>query len=382
VARALTNEDAANAIWGGSVLACGGGGWVRHGEVMGDLATRLGVPHLVQIQELEAGDLIATVSAIGAPAARDWEIRPLDYVRALERLILEIDAPVAAVMTAQNGSSTTLNGWIQSAVLEIPVLDAAGDIRAHPTGKLGAMGVTEREGYESLQVVYGGNRRLHGTLEVVVRGTPVTADDVLRDVSVRAGGFIASARNPLEAGWVAENGALGAISYALDLGAAMREAAGVTGTGIATHDRGSTGRSAGRAEAVMEAIVRQTGGRIVAEGDTRLPEPVVTKGGWDHGSVEVGEVTLRFLNEHMAADRAGERIGTYPDVLTLLSLDDGRPIAVEDLRAGLRTAVLVVPKDRLILSSSTRDRGALAEVERIIGIDLVSYALGEEAGER
>ena len=54
----------------------------------------------------------------------------------------ELDRPVAAVMTAQNGSSTTLNGWIQSAVLGVSVLDAAGDVRAHPTGKLGAMGLT------------------------------------------------------------------------------------------------------------------------------------------------------------------------------------------------------------------------------------------------
>ena len=50
--------------------------------------------------------------------------------------------PVVAVLTAQNGASTTLNGWIQSAMLGVKVLDAAGDVRAHPTGKLGGMGLT------------------------------------------------------------------------------------------------------------------------------------------------------------------------------------------------------------------------------------------------
>jgi hypothetical protein len=273
----------------------------------------------------------------------------------------ELDAPVSAVMTAQNGSSTTLNGWIQSAVLEVPVVDAAGDLRAHPTGKLGAMGVGEREGYESIQVVYGGTRALHGTLEVVVRGTPVTADDVLRDVSVRAGGFIASARNPLEAWWVKEHGAVGAIGYALELGAAMRGAAGA-------------------AERVIQAIVDYTGGRIAAEGRIHLPEEVRTRGGWDHGAVELGGVSVRFLNEHMAADRGAERIATYPDVITLLSLADGRPVAVEDLREGEPAALLVVPRERLVLSSSTRDRVALQEVEDIMGIDIVRYALAEDVG--
>ena len=38
--RELTGEDALNAVWGGSVLACGGGGWVDHGMMMGELATR------------------------------------------------------------------------------------------------------------------------------------------------------------------------------------------------------------------------------------------------------------------------------------------------------------------------------------------------------
>ncbi|MBN9401711.1 MAG: beta-N-acetylhexosaminidase, partial [Burkholderiales bacterium] len=103
----------------------------------------------------------ATVTAIGAPAAKDWEIRPVDYVHALAELIKVAGVPIGAVMTAQNGYSTTLNGWIQSSVLGVKVLDTAGDVRAHPTGKLGGLGLGERPGYESLQVVSGGNRALH-----------------------------------------------------------------------------------------------------------------------------------------------------------------------------------------------------------------------------
>ena len=102
--------------------------------------------------------IVVTVTAIGAPASPNREIRPLDYVRALQLVARELDRPVVAVMTAQNGSSTTLNGWIQSAILGVQVLDAAGDVRAHPTGKLGAMGLTTRPGYETVQAVAGGNR--------------------------------------------------------------------------------------------------------------------------------------------------------------------------------------------------------------------------------
>jgi DUF917 family protein len=357
VPRELTASDAVDAVWGGRVLACGGGGWVWHGELMGDLATRVGRPILASVEEVPDEALVATVTAIGAPAAQGWEIRPVDYVRALQRLMELAPAPIVAVLTAQNGASTTLNGWIQSAVLGVRVLDAAGDVRAHPTGKLGSMGLTEREGFETTQVVYGGNRERHGTLEVVARGTVYTTDDVLRDVSVRSGGFIAAARHPVEAAWVKRHGALGAISYALELGAAMRAAA----------ERGG--------DAVLQAASEVTGGSVLASGTVETVEPLRTSGGFDHGAFRVGDVVLRYLNEYMVADGDDQRLATYPDVLATLSPSDGRTVTIGDVREGMELAVFHVSRDRLPLSSSNRDRTALEEVERIMGVDLTSHVL-------
>lgn len=352
--RSLGKDDVADAIWGGSVLACGGGGWVHHGELMGDLATSVGVPVLASLDEVDDRDLVATVSAIGAPAAQGWEMQPGDYVRALQLLQGEVDRPIVAVMTAQNGSSTTLNGWIQSALTGVLVLDATGDVRAHPTGKQGGLGLGHRHGYRTTQVVYGGSRaRNGGPLEVVAKGTVAATDDVLRDVSVHAGGFIASARNPVDAGWVREHAAIGAVSYALELGGAMRSA------------------QADGADAVIDAVVKSTRGEVVAEGPLRIATPVRTEGGFDHGAFEVEGVRLSYLNEFMAADRAGERIATYPDVISVLSLRDGRPVAIADATDGLPVAVVVVDRDELPLSSSALDADALAEVEGIMGIPLL-----------
>src|ERR687886_1741604 len=85
--RELTADDARNAVLGGGVLACGGGGWLHHGELMGVAATTLSNPVLADVDELPADTWVATVSAIGAPAAPTWEIRPVDYVHALQRLV-------------------------------------------------------------------------------------------------------------------------------------------------------------------------------------------------------------------------------------------------------------------------------------------------------
>ncbi|MGH9291450.1 MAG: DUF917 domain-containing protein [Acidimicrobiales bacterium] len=357
--RELSHEDALDAVFGGSILACGGGGWVEHGMMMGELATRIGHPSLCSVDELDPGALVVTVTAIGAPASPNWEIRPLDYVRALQLVAAELDRPVAAVMTAQNGSSTTLNGWIQSAVLGVKVLDAAGDVRAHPTGKLGGLGLTDREGYETVQAVAGGNRALCGGVEIVARGQVVTTSDVLRDVCVRAGGFIAAARNPIDLAYVKENAAIGAVSYALSLGSALRQA---------TSD----------AESVMAAASAVTGGRVVASGAAAVVEPLRTEGGFDHGALGVGDCVLHYLNEYMTVDRGAERIATYPDVIATLSLETGRPVSIAQMSEGREVAIFIVDRSMLPLSSSTRDRFALEEVEKIMGVNL----LGDERGGR
>lgn len=352
--RELTPEDARAAVRGGGVLACGGGGWKHHGQLMGQLATSLNRPLLASTTDLPDDAWVATVTAIGAPAAADWEIRPVDYVHALQELIRRVGVPVAAVMTAQNGYSTTLNGWIQSSMLGIPVLDAAGDIRAHPTGKLGSLGLEQREGYVATQVVSGGNRRLHGPFLSINVGRVNTCDDVLRDISIRTGGFIAAARNVVELDWVAANAALGAISLALDLGHDMEAAGGDDG--------------------LLTAITRRLGGHVVDRGPLRVDTACQTYGGWDHGTLRVGDHIVTYLNEFMTVGVGDTRVATYPDTIAMIDVGLGEAIAVKDvIDGGQDVALIVVPARRLPVSSSAIDPTGLAECEGLIGEPLLKY---------
>jgi DUF917 family protein len=360
--RELTSADAHHAILGGGVFACGGGGWKQHGELMGQMATSIGRPRLASVNELDPDSWVATVTAIGAPASKTWEIQPIDYVHALKALMDFVDVPITAVMTAQNGYSTTLNGWIQSAALGVSVLDAAGDVRAHPTGKLGSMGLTTRPDYVSTQVVAGGNRALHGRFLSINQGSVGTADDVLRDISVRTGGFIASARNPVELSWVRDNAALGAITLALRVGTAMEEAETKRGT-----------RSASRGDAVIDAVVENIEGAVITRGVLAHDVPLETRGGFDRGTLRIGDFTIPYLNEYMAVEASGERIATYPDTIAILSLDDGLPLAVKDAEAGMNVALVVARAESLPLSSSAVDPVALVECEEIMGIEFLKY---------
>ena len=91
--RELDGHAVEAAVAGGSVLAAGGGGWVNHGYLVGRTAIGYGAPRLATLDEIADDATIVTVSAIGAPAASDWEMRPGDYVRALRLLMEALDEP-------------------------------------------------------------------------------------------------------------------------------------------------------------------------------------------------------------------------------------------------------------------------------------------------
>ncbi len=85
--RVLKAADVEFAVKGGSVLACGGGGWPEHGRELGHLAVTIGHPELVTIDEVEDSAWIATAAAIGAPGGlTDWQMLGMDYVTATRLL--------------------------------------------------------------------------------------------------------------------------------------------------------------------------------------------------------------------------------------------------------------------------------------------------------
>jgi uncharacterized protein len=344
------------AVAGGSVLAAGGGGWVDHGMLVGTTAVQYGTPRLVSLDELDPDAMLATVSAIGAPAAVGWEMRPGDYVRALELLMDNFDEPIIGTVTAQNGSSTTCNGWVASAVLGTLVVDAAGDGRAHPTGKMGSFGLAADDDYETVQAVAGGNRAENRYLEVVTKGTVRHTANVLRTASDQSGGFIACARNPLPAAFVAAHAAVGAISFALDLGEAI----------LAAEPDGP--------QRMIGVTAEHLGGRILATGAVRS-RTLRTDNAFDLGTIEVEDLELGFVNEYLTAESGGERLATFPDVLTTLSVQTGRIISIANLRAGDEVAVLHVPKANVPLGDGVREPSVYPEVEAMLGKPLAKYAL-------
>jgi uncharacterized protein len=360
--RILTEKDVEAAVRGGSVYAAGGGGWSDHGRMLGYAAVSIGRPELISIDELDDDDWVATAAAIGAPASTTaWEMQGVDYVKAVQLLQDALGEKVAALMIGQNGKSSTLNGWLPSAILGTKVLDAVGDVRAHPTGDMGSIGMANSP-EQMIQTAVGGNRAENRYIELVVRGATAKVSPVLRTASDMSGGFIASCRNPLRASYVRQNAALGGISLALTLGEAIIEADKKGG------------------HAIIDAIVKTTGGTIIGEGHVTDKSVIYTKEAFDVGTITLGSgdsaVTLHVMNEYMAVDGAGgKRLATFPDIIATLS-PEGEPMSVGQLEVGMPVFLLHVPKTIIPLSSSVKDPSVYPVVENALGVSIADYALG------
>lgn len=361
MARILTDKDVEPAVRGGAVYAAGGGGWVDHGRKLGYAAVNAGAPELVSVDELADDDWVATAAAIGAPASTTpWEMRGVDYVKAVQLLQEALGEPVAALMIGQNGKSSTLNAWLPSAILGCKVLDAVGDMRAHPTGDMGAIGMAGKPD-QSIQTAVGGNREQNRYIELVTRGATGRVSPILRTASDMSGGFIASARNPVRASYVARNAALGGISKALELGHAI----------LAAEPKGPA--------AILDAMVRTTGGTVLIEGQITAKNVVYTSEAFDVGTVTIGAgdkaVTLHVMNEYMAVDAAdGTRLATFPDVITTLS-QQMEPLSVGELQVGMRVHVLHVAKTLIPIGAGLLDPAIYVHPEKVMGINLTDYAL-------
>lgn len=338
-----------SAVFGGAILGGGGGGWIEEGLQIGRLALELGSPELHTIDQFADNDTFVTVSLVGAPGAKDKFLKPIHYARSLEMLARELHKPISAIHTNENGAGTTVNGWLQSVMTGIPLVDFACNGRAHPTGTMGAMNLTEVEDYVSHQTAVGGKDDNY--LEFSITGSLGKAASLIRKASIEAGGLVAVARNPVTAAYARNNGAPGAITQAIEVGEAVLGAKG---------------------EAAIAAVATKLGGQVVAAGDVTDFE-IETTGGFDVGTVRIDGFEMTFWNEYMTLEKDGERYATFPDLMMTIDVKTARPIVTAALKKGQQLAIIVVPKEKLLLSSTMNNKKLLQPVEDIIKKPVLDY---------
>ncbi len=340
------------AVLGGAFFGGGGGGDYRDGLRYARLALELGEVHIVNPDSVSPDKYVATTSVIGAPASKEKYVLPSHMIKSVELLMKSMDDSLEGLITSENGGLSTVNGWIQSAFLEIPIIDAPADGRAHPTGMMGSLGLHKLSDYISIQAAVGGNKKVGKYIEMVIRGSLEKVDKIIREASVQAGGFVAVARNPITIEYLKSHAAVGALSQTIEVGKIFQ-------------------KHFGEPVKMTEEVAKLVVGDIVDEGIVK-DVSLETKGGYDVGKVickgkkDTYEIT--FWNEYMTIEDSKNRmIASFPDLITTLSVESGLPITSAEIKKDDKIILMICPKENLRLGSGVKDPDLLAQVENVTG---------------
>jgi len=353
-------SEALPLIYGSAFYGGGGGGSINEGlEIVESALKFRGEVTVLEPDEVSDRSILVTVSAVGAPAAKEKYLKPYHVVRAV-KLLIEKGINVGGLIPSEVGALNSVFSWIASAVLEIPVVDIPCDGRAHPTGVMGSMGLHRDATYVSIQAAVGGNP-LKGTyIEAVVSSTLSIASRLVRRMAEEAGGIVAVARNPVTAEFAKKHGAPHALRRAIEIGEVIVR-----------------GMKENPVEASYKAF-EKAGGVVVGECTVR-DVTLETKGGFDIGKVKLEcgekEASITFFNEYMSLDMNGRRVATFPDLIVTMDHLKGIPITSSEIDSytGRRILLGFVDRKKIILGSGLRYEDVYRDVEVILGISIVDY---------
>jgi DUF917 family protein len=343
-------------VYGGAVLGAGGGGSIEAGLAAGRETLALGSPRLVRIDELSPTTLIATLSIVGSMGGMSGAQPSPQHGLALRQLAKLEKKHIGAIIASEVGPQAVTYGWRESAIAGIPIVDAPCNGRAHPLGVMGSLGLNRSPSHIAGVVAIGRNAGGSNYVHLSLRNSATKAGKMIRDTAASSGIPLAVARNLLPASYVRNHAAIGGLKYAALVGAiVLREIK----HGL---DR------------LLQQLVGFMGGRILFAG--RVNSVSLTEShGFTVGHIRLqdrhgGECSVGVCNEYLVLRKERKIPATFPDLITIFDLESCLPLASPQVKPGMRVAVLGVPRSRLKLGSTMKDRSLLIPIERWLKVPL------------
>lgn len=351
----LTRENGRQILLGGWFLGGGGGGLPEGGEAVLDLVLQTGAVEFLPIDAFADDDVLVTGSLVGSPASKDSCVQEHHYRRTYERFCADWPKPIAAFVTNEAGAHSITNGWMLAALTGKPMVDAACNGRAHPTGVMGSMGLHAEPGYRALQTAAGGKGERE--IDLSVSGTVELTAQAVRNAAVLSGGMVTVVRNPASAAYFRAHGAIGCVTQAMEIGRRWQQ------------DMHSL-------DALLAGLADSIACHTLAIGRAASVELEI-KGGFDVGRVIVehsgAPLEVTFMNEYMTAEIGGERAATFPDLIMTIDAKTRLPVCSAQLEPGMEIAVVAVPREKLKLGRGMWMPELFLPCEAAIGKDMRSY---------
>lgn len=335
--RQLTKQDLYDILYGCTILGTGGGGELQAGLALVDDALAQGREfHLVGLEEVPDQAWIATPYMCGAvspsdaageaaPAPRPAvpEVPCLKACRALEKYLGQ---EFYGIISTELGGGNTAMAFYVAALAGKYIIDADPAGRSVPELQHSTYYI------HGLPIAPLAVANHLGDVAILTEvADDLRAEALVRAMAVASGNQIGVVDHPAPAGRLKNAVIPGAISQALQLGRALREARA-------------------RGEDPAAALCRSGGGYLLFRGTVR-------DFGWDTvDGFTVGETFLDgrgeyagenykiwFKNEHILAWRNGRVDVTVPDLICMICDDTGEPVTNPHYRVGMQVSVFALP---------------------------------------
>ena len=327
--RLLERQEIEDIARGSAVLGTGGGGDPYLGKLAAIQAMELFGPlQLADINELPDDMLVAFPFAIGSPVPFLERITMTkELVTAYHAMCRYMGKTIGAVMSAEIGGMNSVLPFAVGRELGLPVIDGDCMGRAYPEIQLVTLTLY---GHSASPLAVADE---HGNVTVVDTVDNTWAEKIARPVAVEMGAISGGFGYPVTVKDLKEAAILGTVSFAEEIGKAIRLA------------------QQSHADPVAAALETTGGFRLFVGRIVDVARK--TQKGWALGETRISgvdaydgrEMTVRFQNEHLVAIENDEIVASVPDLIAILDTERGEPITTENLRYGFRVTVIGIPSD-------------------------------------
>jgi len=323
----ITLEDIHPIGIGAGILGTGGGGNPYLGGLhLASIIREMGPQRIIDPFDLTDDALCCVVGSIGAPTVSIEKLpEGTEMSRALRLLEEHIGRRFDAVAIAEIGGANSMQPLIGGLQAGIPTVDSDSMGRAYPEIQMSSFLFDSSASAAPLAMVDAADNA------AVVPGAASDkwAETIARNIAVSMG---------------ARAGLAGTI-----MSGAQVKAAGVHYTLSLAHHLGCQVLEAQRQKSdVPEVVANVLDGKVIFHGKISDVDRRVSKG-FARGGVRIesfsgaDKLEIEFQNEFLIAFINGEVAVTTPDLICIVTEEEGEPVTTELLRYGTRVAVIAVP---------------------------------------
>lgn len=333
--RPFRSEDLEPLAIGAWILGTGGGGSPYHGYLNLKKLYRTGhVVNLLEPAELDDDDLVAVVSAMGAPIVGLERLTdPHVLVSAVRMMEEYLGRPFRAIMPLEIGGGNAIQPFLAACLMGLPVVDADAMGRAFPEAQMTSFCIAGLKMYPLTLADIRDNA-------VIITRTASWKwmERISRKVCVEVGSIAATCKAPRTGREVKSSAISHSVTKAVRIG------------------RTVTAARKDHADPV-QAILDSEHGRFIFRGRIWDVDRRTTEGFLRGRTIVDGleqnkgrQMEIDFQNEYIVAWQDSEPVVTTPDLICVLDSVTGEAVGTETLRYGQRVSVIALPADEILTS--------------------------------